>query len=67
MLNKVMAFMLGLVLFGWGFIVALKRAYYSSRYSRIIDFGELHVVIGIFMMLVGIAFIYTSVRKKKNR
>lgn len=54
----------GLVLSIWGAIVTLKRTHRSYQFSMDIDWGPLHYVIGIAMIVMGVYFIYSELKKK---
>ena len=58
---------LGVGLFLWGVIVIVKKGYYSSLYSRYIDWGELHVVIGLVMVVGGAYCIYNSFKNETKK
>jgi cytochrome b561 len=65
-MDKFILILLGVGCIIFGFFTILERGYYSSKYELYVDFGEYHVAIGIFIILVGSLFIFTSL-KKKNR
>lgn len=64
--SKTVLILLGLTCIALGFFMIVQRAYYSSKYGRVIDYGEYHVLIGMFTISVGLLFIGASFRKQKK-
>ena len=62
-----MSLILGLSCLVFGIFTILESGYYSSKYSRFIDFGDYHVVFGTFITIIGLLFIYTVLRNKARK
>jgi hypothetical protein len=67
MFNRIMFLLLGVCLALYGFFTIIQRGYYSSRFEFYFDFGPYHYIFGIFVAVVGVFFVYTSLTSKKKK
>jgi len=65
-MNKLLNIFIGIFLIIIGSMTIVRPEFYSYRYERHIDFTGYNIPLGIFMIVVGGLFIWTSVRKKKG-
>jgi cytochrome b561 len=65
-MNRLITIVFGIRCVLIGFCGMFQRGFYSSQYNRYIDLGEYHYVIGIVVLMIGLLFIYTTLKKKKK-
>ncbi len=58
---------IGICLLIIGIMTIIHPKFYSYRYERYIDFTGYNIPLGVFMIVVGVLFIWTSFRKKKGK
>jgi hypothetical protein len=63
---KVQSVILGTLCLLYGLFVIARGEYYSSQFEQYIDFGKYHILIGAFITIVGVLFIYVALKKKKQ-
>jgi cytochrome b561 len=66
-MDRVIALGVGICCVLIGFFAILQRSYYSSQYDRYIDLGQYHYIIGILILIIGLLFIHTDLRKRKRK
>lgn len=57
----------GVVLSLWGVFVILYPKFYDWRFRRYFDFTGYNVPLGIFVIIVGVLFILTSIGRKYRK
>ena len=55
---------LGIVLTIYGVIVCIKPVQYDTKYKMTYDFTGINIPFGLFLVALGIGFIWTTYRKK---
>jgi hypothetical protein len=65
-MNKFVFIFLGIVWGLFGILIIIDPKFYSWRYNYYFDFTGYNIPLGIFMIVVGGLFIWTSLRKKKK-
>jgi len=65
-MDRVIAIATGICCVLIGFFAIFQRKFFSSQYGRYIDLGQYHQVFGIFVLIIGLLFIFTTLRKKKR-
>jgi hypothetical protein len=55
---------LGVIMIIYGVCSIVQREYYSSKYDRYIDLGSYHGYIGIIAVMIGLIFLYTSIKRR---
>ena len=66
-MDRVIALGLGICCVLIGVFAILQRGYYSSQYDRYIDLSQYHYIIGILILIIGLLFIHTDLRKRKRK
>ena len=68
-MEKILPALLGCVLILYGIQVFLDPIYYDSKHGVTMDFTGINHPFGIFVIIVGCLFLWTTFRKKggKNR
>ena len=64
MSQKILSLLLGTSLILYGIFTIIQRGYYSSKFDFYFDFGPYHYLLGAFITIVGVLFVYTSLRTK---
>jgi len=57
---------LGISLVVWGALVIRKPRFYDYRFGRYFDFTGYEVLFGGFVIVVGVLFIWTTLKKTKG-
>jgi putative Mn2+ efflux pump MntP len=65
-MDRVIAIVFGISCILIGLCGMFQRGFYSSKWDRYIDLGEYHYAIGIVVLMIGLLFIYTTLRRKKK-
>jgi hypothetical protein len=59
--------LLGIVLTLWGVMVMLRPKFYHSGFGRFFDFTGYHIPFGLFVVGMGILFVWTTLRNMRRK
>lgn len=65
--EKILPILLGVILIFLGFGIVFKPKFYSYKFDYVIDFTGYNIPFGIFIIIVGVFFIWTTLRKKPEK
>ena len=66
-MERIMFILLGGSLFILGFAIVVNPRFYDFIYNYYFDFTGYNIPLGIFIIVVGILFIWTSLKKRKSK
>jgi hypothetical protein len=58
---------LGISLVLWGCLTIINPKYYSHKFGMYFDFSGVEFLFGGLLIIIGIGFIYTEIRKKRMK
>jgi hypothetical protein len=64
--ERIIPILLGAFLTFFGFKIIFKPKYFNPIYEYFFDFSSYNIPFGIFMIIVGVLFIWTTLRRKKK-
>ncbi|MDA8326795.1 MAG: hypothetical protein M0033_11335 [Nitrospiraceae bacterium] len=65
-MNRLLNIAVGASLIIFGIIIMIHPRFYDSAYETYFDFTGYNIPLGLFMVVLGILFIWTELRRKRK-